>query len=300
MNSINSNAKGLERFINQDYTKSVGSFTRAINLNPHEPTYYYHRAESYLKLKDYLNAIENFNQVVTMLREAPIRYTSEGVEYGLVNLWDWDVDKFASNNTFFDVVAAAILGNEEGVGVGGSGSHVGSTNLQQQQQQSSTSNNNEISNVEAIGSKDETPTETVSQEPAGIALTMESKPDLQVPEKPVSKPQTLEQPLNQSTQQQQQSSPKTIVDPSSPVYLPLTIPLIPSPSNPALRYAELRLFYAYYEYALDLSKQGKVEESLRCVGKAEEFQYHLKYVHYLKWVFLCLFLIRAIWNRSIY
>lgn len=62
-NSLNipytSNFLGLGSFQRKEYVQAISSFTRAIYANDSEPSYFYHRAESYLKLADFEGCILN-------------------------------------------------------------------------------------------------------------------------------------------------------------------------------------------------------------------------------------------------
>jgi hypothetical protein len=268
-----------------------------------------------------------------MLREAPIQYTSEGIEYGLKVVWDWDENKFDNTNTFFDVVAAAILGNDEvnGVvnGVVKSSHHEGGdlqvekekkedrsnsltteshsqVELQMEtrktintevsimeNQETSTLDNSDNSNtlgvpLDTVGEESE---ESADREP-NLIVTVETQISESTDEELESelqplRPQNPEQPLVTETplppqKEQRPPSPSTIIDPCSPVYLPLTIPTHPNTNNPKLHYVELRLFYAYYEYALHLYQKSETDAAMHWACKAEEFKYHLRFVHYLK------------------
>ncbi|KAI8915233.1 hypothetical protein DFJ77DRAFT_461776 [Powellomyces hirtus] len=62
------NSRGLNiisipgRQTTEELSKAIASFTRAIHLLPDEPSFYWHRAEAYVKLLDFESAIANFRQ----------------------------------------------------------------------------------------------------------------------------------------------------------------------------------------------------------------------------------------------
>lgn len=65
--SHRSNEKGLALFAAKNYIAAVAKFTRAINLNPLEPCYLWHRAEAYLRLADFDSCLLNFRLLKVLL-----------------------------------------------------------------------------------------------------------------------------------------------------------------------------------------------------------------------------------------
>jgi tetratricopeptide (TPR) repeat protein len=57
--SLTSNASGLEFLQKKRYTQAIAKFSRAIYLEPTEPTYYWHRGEAYLAICDFEGCIVN-------------------------------------------------------------------------------------------------------------------------------------------------------------------------------------------------------------------------------------------------
>ena len=51
----------------KDYIKAIGLFTRAINLNPNEVSYFWHRAEAYLSICDFESCLLNLSQFRSLI-----------------------------------------------------------------------------------------------------------------------------------------------------------------------------------------------------------------------------------------
>ena len=69
------NLRGLDHCRSKKYTAAISSYTRAIHLNPHEPSYYFHRAEAYLQLTEFSLAIANFLKVSETVLEKQVKRT---------------------------------------------------------------------------------------------------------------------------------------------------------------------------------------------------------------------------------
>jgi tetratricopeptide (TPR) repeat protein len=58
--------EGNEYFKKKEYQKAVESYTKAINLNPMDPSYYGNRAASYLGMKKYNKCIDDCNETLNI------------------------------------------------------------------------------------------------------------------------------------------------------------------------------------------------------------------------------------------
>ncbi|KAI8926612.1 hypothetical protein BC831DRAFT_511557 [Entophlyctis helioformis] len=57
------NSRGLQNlFETRDYVQAIADFSRAIHLAPEEPSFYWHRAEAFVKVLDFDSALINFRQ----------------------------------------------------------------------------------------------------------------------------------------------------------------------------------------------------------------------------------------------
>ncbi|KAJ3147576.1 Tetratricopeptide repeat protein 16, partial [Irineochytrium annulatum] len=71
--AVQNNQKGLECLFHskapQHLALAIASFSRAVYLDPEEPTYYFHRGEAALRVNDFETAIANFKRSYEMIRK---------------------------------------------------------------------------------------------------------------------------------------------------------------------------------------------------------------------------------------
>jgi tetratricopeptide (TPR) repeat protein len=56
------NAAGLENKSNRNFAGAIAEFTRAIFIDPQEPTYYWNRAETFLSLCQFESSLQDYFQ----------------------------------------------------------------------------------------------------------------------------------------------------------------------------------------------------------------------------------------------
>jgi tetratricopeptide (TPR) repeat protein len=75
--------RGEAYFELKEYEKAIADYTQAIEIDPHDPTYYYIRGSLYQKFKAYQMAIADFTQAIKIDNKFAPAYYQRGVVYGL-------------------------------------------------------------------------------------------------------------------------------------------------------------------------------------------------------------------------
>ena len=76
------------------YGRAIEDFTKAINLNPKEPLYYYNRANVYLDLKQYSMAIKDYDSALAKNDKLLDAYVNRGIAYSESDLQNEAISSF--------------------------------------------------------------------------------------------------------------------------------------------------------------------------------------------------------------
>jgi tetratricopeptide (TPR) repeat protein len=86
------------------YGQAIADYTRAINLNPKDPTAYLQRGLAYEKIRQYQKALEDYSKAIQLQPDDPELYMIRGMLFDIMNRPDSAVVDYSSairNNAAF-------------------------------------------------------------------------------------------------------------------------------------------------------------------------------------------------------